>query len=198
MELLQGNRSPTLARRGAMESAGSKRLCSHWKESQLPARELGLQLLFHGGEKVPINWRARLKRRLRRVALLSPWRQARFSGSYQKQIADLAAKNRLPAIYNREDLCRPAADLMSYGPDRTEPYRRAAVFVDRDPLREPSPADISSRATNKVRADHKPQSGEADRPDDSAQRAGAGRSSDQVKKNRNRRGERARREQKNA
>jgi putative tryptophan/tyrosine transport system substrate-binding protein len=58
----------------------------------------------------------------------------------QKQIINLAAKNRLPAIYNR------AADvanggLMSYGPDEVEPFQRAALMVDKI-LKGAKPADI--------------------------------------------------------
>ena len=40
--------------------------------------------------------------------------------SNQKQIADLAAKNRLPAIYERGDFV-DSGGLMSYGPDRANP-----------------------------------------------------------------------------
>jgi putative ABC transport system substrate-binding protein len=58
----------------------------------------------------------------------------------QKQIINLAAKNRLPAIYNR------AADvanggLMFYGPDEVEQFQRAAVMVDKI-LKGTKPADI--------------------------------------------------------
>ncbi len=50
--------------------------------------------------------------------------------SNQKLIADLAAKNHLPAIYPRGDFVVNGG-LMCYGADREEPYRRAAVFVDK-------------------------------------------------------------------
>ena len=58
----------------------------------------------------------------------------------QKQIINLAAKNRLPAIYNR------AADvanggLMFYGHDEVEQFQRAAVMVDKI-LKGTKPADI--------------------------------------------------------
>ena len=60
--------------------------------------------------------------------------------SNQKRIADLAIKNRLPAIYARGDFVA-SGGLMSYGADRTEPYRRAASMVDKI-LKGTKPADI--------------------------------------------------------
>jgi putative tryptophan/tyrosine transport system substrate-binding protein len=45
------------------------------------------------------------------------------ANSNQKQIADLATKYRLPAIYPREDWILNGG-LMSYGPDREELYKR--------------------------------------------------------------------------
>ena len=58
----------------------------------------------------------------------------------QKRIADLAAKNRLPAIYPRGDFV-DSGGLMSYGADQTEPYRRIASMVDKI-LKGTKPADI--------------------------------------------------------
>ena len=57
-----------------------------------------------------------------------------------KLIADLAAKHRLPAIFERRDYVE-SGGLMSYGPDRAESYRRAAVMVDKI-LKGAKPADI--------------------------------------------------------
>ena len=47
----------------------------------------------------------------------------------QKQIAGLAIKHRLPAIYDRREFVE-VSGLMSYGPDSAV-FRRAAYFVDR-------------------------------------------------------------------
>jgi putative ABC transport system substrate-binding protein len=52
----------------------------------------------------------------------------------------LAAKYRLPAVFDRAEFVTTGG-LMSYGPDRAELYRRAAVFVDKI-LKGTKPADI--------------------------------------------------------
>ena len=66
--------------------------------------------------------------------------QSAFTVSYQKQIADLAAKHRLPAIYPRGDFVE-SGGLMSYGADQAEPYRRPASMVDKI-LKGAKPADL--------------------------------------------------------
>ena len=56
------------------------------------------------------------------------------------RIAALAIKNRLPAIYDSKELPE-AGVLMSYGSDRVDLGRRAAVYVDRI-LKGTKPADL--------------------------------------------------------
>ena len=48
----------------------------------------------------------------------------------QKQIVELAAKKRLPAIYPASSFVN-AGGLMSYAPNELENYRRAAIYVDK-------------------------------------------------------------------
>ena len=60
--------------------------------------------------------------------------------SNTKLVTELAAKYRLPAVYDRAEFVTDGG-LMSYGPDRAELYKRAAVFVDRI-LKGAKPADI--------------------------------------------------------
>jgi hypothetical protein len=59
---------------------------------------------------------------------------------YQKQIAELAIKNRLPAMFERSDYVE-AGGLLSYSSDDAENYRRAAYYVDRI-LKGAKPADL--------------------------------------------------------
>jgi putative tryptophan/tyrosine transport system substrate-binding protein len=70
-----------------------------------------------------------------------------LANSNQNRIAALATKNRLPAIYPRGDLVT-SGGLMSYGPDRNEPFRRGAVFVDKI-LKGAMPADLPGEQPKK-------------------------------------------------
>ena len=58
----------------------------------------------------------------------------------QRRVLDFAAKNRLPAIYHYSEFVE-AGGLMSYGPDNTDLWRRAADFVDKI-LKGAKPADL--------------------------------------------------------
>ena len=60
--------------------------------------------------------------------------------THQRRVLDFAAKNRLPAIYPYSEFVE-AGGLMSYGPDNTDLWRRAADFVDKI-LKGTKPADI--------------------------------------------------------
>ena len=58
----------------------------------------------------------------------------------RQQILEFAAKNRLPAMYAGSEFVE-AGGLMSYGPNYTDQFRRAAVFVDKI-LKGAKPADL--------------------------------------------------------
>ena len=50
--------------------------------------------------------------------------------SRRKQLADLALRNRLPAIYPRQEFVEEGG-LMTYGVNIIDQYRRAATYVDK-------------------------------------------------------------------
>jgi putative ABC transport system substrate-binding protein len=138
LELLKETIS-NLSRVAALWNPHDSLSAQAWKESQLPARELGLQLHsmeVSSADKFEGAFKEAIKASSAALALMgSP-----FFFSHQKQIVDLAAKNRLPAIYsNREFVV--SGGLMSYGADQTEPYRRAAVLVNKI-LKGAKPADL--------------------------------------------------------
>jgi putative tryptophan/tyrosine transport system substrate-binding protein len=60
--------------------------------------------------------------------------------SRRKQLADLAVRNRLAAIYPRQEFVEEGG-LMMYGPNVTDLYRRAATYVDKI-LKGAKPADL--------------------------------------------------------
>jgi len=110
-----------------------------WKESQLAARELGLQLHsmeVSSADKYQDAFKEATRARSGALAVLS----TPLASSNQDQLAKLAARNRLPAIYVQGSFVTDGG-LMSYGPDRTERYRRIAVFVDKI-LKGTKPADL--------------------------------------------------------
>jgi putative ABC transport system substrate-binding protein len=110
-----------------------------WKESQLAGQELGLQL-----HSMEVSSADRYESAFKEAAKAGSSALAQMAGSVasanRKQIADLAAKHGLPAIFERADFVE-SGGLMSYGPDRSESYRRAAVMVDKI-LKGTKPSDI--------------------------------------------------------
>ena len=110
-----------------------------WKESQLPARELNLQL--HSMEVSRADkYEAAFKEAIKARSSALVWTSSPLGSTNQKLIVDLAEKHRLPAIYARRAVVEDGG-LMSYGHDHDEPYRRVAVLVDKI-LKGAKPADL--------------------------------------------------------
>jgi putative ABC transport system substrate-binding protein len=110
-----------------------------WQESQDAARALGLQLhpiRVSSAGKLEDAFKAATK--VQSAALMVA--AGSLSSSNAKIVTDLAAKYRLPAVFDRSEFITTGG-LMSYGPDRAELYRRAAIFVDKI-LKGTKPADI--------------------------------------------------------
>jgi putative tryptophan/tyrosine transport system substrate-binding protein len=130
---------PNLSRVAVLWDPQDPSAAQQWKESQLPARELGLQLHsteIHGTYDFETAFKETIKARSAGLAVTS----GALALSNQKRIAELATKKRLPAIYSRREFVDNGG-LMSYGDDRTEPYKRAASMVDKI-VKGANPADL--------------------------------------------------------
>jgi putative tryptophan/tyrosine transport system substrate-binding protein len=109
------------------------------KETELAAGALGLQLLYLdvlGPNDIDRVFRDAGKARADAVlALPGP-----MLISHRKQIADLALKIRLPAIYPRREFVEDGG-LVFYGPNHLDLARRAAIYVDKI-LKGANPAEL--------------------------------------------------------
>jgi putative ABC transport system substrate-binding protein len=110
-----------------------------WKESQLAARELGLQLNsmeVSSADKYESAFKQAIKARSAALAVtLNP-----LANSNQKRVVELATKSHLPAIYARSDYVNNGG-LMSYAQNIAADGRDAARLVDKL-LKGAKPADI--------------------------------------------------------
>ena len=108
------------------QNAGST---NTWKSIQLAARQLGVGL--HSLEaRSPNDFAKAFEDAARaRAGGLIIIADPLFGGNL-KRIADLAATNRLPSIFQTREFV-DAGGLMAYGPDRSALFRRAAAYVDK-------------------------------------------------------------------
>jgi putative tryptophan/tyrosine transport system substrate-binding protein len=112
-----------------------------WKESQSPARELGLQLHsmeVSSADKYEGAFNEAIKARSAALAVIA----GSLEDSNRKRIVDLATKNRLPTIFPRPDFVN-SGGLMSYGADRGERLPRVVSMVNKI-LKGVKPADLQS------------------------------------------------------
>jgi putative tryptophan/tyrosine transport system substrate-binding protein len=110
-----------------------------WNESQVAARELGLQLYsmeVSSADKLESAFTEVVRTRSAAFVVT----QHPLAAFNIKRIVDLVTKYRQPAIYSRTDYVS-SGGLMSYGRDESEPYRRVASMVDKI-LKGARPADL--------------------------------------------------------
>jgi putative ABC transport system substrate-binding protein len=130
---------PKLSRVAVLWNPQDSSSAQSWKESQLPARELGLQLHsmeVSSADKYEAVFKEATKARSGALA----WMSSPLGSANQRLTVNLAEKYRLPAIYVRRAVVENGG-LMSYGINLDEAFRRAAVFVDKI-LKGMKPADI--------------------------------------------------------
>jgi putative tryptophan/tyrosine transport system substrate-binding protein len=110
------------------------------KEAELVAKAFGVKLQYLdvlSSKEIATAFRAATKGRADAVLMLLP---ARVASSQRTQMAELAVKSRLPAIYDRSEYVE-AGGLMTYGVNFSDLDRRAATYVDKI-LKGAKPADL--------------------------------------------------------
>jgi len=130
---------PRLSRSGVLYHRASPASKVFLAEIEPVARSLNVQLQPHGVETandIEAAFKSMSNERVDAVVRLP----SSFLMALRKPIVELAAKNRLPAIYDDRIIVEDGG-LMSYGPDITDLYRRSASYVDKI-LRGRSAADL--------------------------------------------------------
>jgi putative tryptophan/tyrosine transport system substrate-binding protein len=136
---------PKVSRVGVLMQPGHLRLAV--PEVEAAARALGLEivrLVVRGADDIEPALSAAAKDR---VGALLPLSTPLFNAEKQR-IVSLAAKHRLPAMYEHRDFTE-AGGLLSYGPDIVDVFRRAAGYVDKI-LKGARPADLAVEQPTKV------------------------------------------------
>ncbi len=130
---------PKVARVAFLWGSGGSRGNPRLTDMQAAAKALGVKLL-----SLPVRSLddfesafARAKRERAEALIMTP---GSLISTQERQVLDFAAKNRLPAMYPTSEFV-DAGGLMSYGPNITDHWRRAADFVDKI-LKGTKPADI--------------------------------------------------------
>jgi putative tryptophan/tyrosine transport system substrate-binding protein len=113
---------------------------SDWQAIEAAASKSAIQLLpalnLRSADEFDAAFAAAVKDRVDGILVTS----SSLFGARRLQIVTLAAKVRLPAIYEGRRFVE-AGGLMSYGPHIVDMYRRAAIYVDRI-LKGATPADL--------------------------------------------------------
>jgi ABC-type uncharacterized transport system substrate-binding protein len=138
---------PDLARVGVLVNVTNPLHVPEWQKTQAAAADASLALVrfdLRVIEDIEPAFAQFIREKVGAV-LVPP--DATFA-AHRERIADLAAKSGLPAIYFSRPYVK-AGGLLSYGPDLSESYRRAAVFVDKI-LKGAKPADLPIERPTKI------------------------------------------------
>ena len=130
---------PQLSRLAVLSNPANPLSEAAWKHVQQAARALGLQLqtvTVRDPKEFAGAFSAMTKARANGLVVLP---DPMFL-TQRKEIADYAAKSRLPAVYGIPEHAE-AGGLMAYAASRTDSFRRAATYVDKI-LKGAKPADL--------------------------------------------------------
>jgi putative ABC transport system substrate-binding protein len=131
--------NPSFSRVALLHDMGNAVGPPQWEETKTAARSLGLEtelLDVRSEEDLPRAFEAAVQRHV--DALLVGI--TGLTQMYQRTIIDLAARNRLPAVYPAREFVE-AGGLMTYGINYRDLYLRAGSYIDKI-LRGAKPADL--------------------------------------------------------
>ena len=130
---------PKISRVAVLWNPHDPSSAQQWKESQLAARELGLQLHsmeVTSADQFETTFKEAAQGHSSALFVVSN----ALASSNQKRIAELAVKYRLPAMYAQTSFVANGG-LIAYGPDPSERFRRVAALIDKI-LKGTKPSDI--------------------------------------------------------
>jgi putative ABC transport system substrate-binding protein len=135
LELLK-DAVPILARVGALGPTVDH---AEYRQAEAAARALGVELQLLEArvpEDLDRGFEAARQESLGAVLVLS----STLNAAYAPRIGELAARHRLPAMFDRREFAH-AGGLLAYGPDILALWRRSATYVDKI-LKGAKPADL--------------------------------------------------------
>jgi putative ABC transport system substrate-binding protein len=130
---------PNITRVAALWNSANPAQKPIWKAIQVAAQGLGLHvqsLEVRSSDDLDSAFEAALRERAQAL-IISP---EPLINMQLRRIVEFATKNRLPAMYAGPEVVE-AGGLMSYAPNYTDQYRRAAIYVDKI-LKGANPADL--------------------------------------------------------
>jgi len=136
LELLKAT-VPNLARVGVLADTSGR--STQFERMNAVASSLSLKLVRLGARDAAGIDAAFTQAVRERVGGLIPVSSPVFA-AHKRDIVSLAAKHRLPAMYEHRDFV-DSGGLMTYGPNLDDVFRRAAVFVDKI-LKGSKPGDL--------------------------------------------------------
>ena len=130
---------PKLVRVGVIWNPDDLIAAQSWREIQAPAKTLGIELqslVVRRESEFDSAFDAALKMKASGLAIMpSP-----LFVTNEQRIADFAVRNRLPSTFHLRGYAERGG-LVTYGPDRSDLFRRAAGYVDKI-LRGAKPGDL--------------------------------------------------------
>ncbi|HET9489980.1 MAG TPA: ABC transporter substrate-binding protein [Methylomirabilota bacterium] len=130
---------PGITRVAALLNPTHPRSAAELSEGEVAARELGMQLqvlAVRNPTELESAFSAVIRERADGLIVLSD----RLFFNIRGRLAEFAARRRVPFIHYAKEFVE-AGGLMSYGPNTTDMYQRAAILVDKI-LKGAKPADL--------------------------------------------------------